>query len=83
MDRAGDGEPVNQGAKRHALSDRGNDLYETPACAIRALMRVESLPYIVWEPCAGRGAISRELISAGHAVIASDLVKYPRADTGH
>jgi hypothetical protein len=73
---------MNQGAKRSALSERSNDLYETPACAIRALMRVESLPQIIWEPCAGRGAISRELISAGHAVIASDLVFYPGADNG-
>jgi hypothetical protein len=73
---------MNQGAKRSALSERGNDLYETPACAIRALMRVESLPRAIWEPCAGRGAISRELISARHAVVASDLVAYPRADTG-
>jgi hypothetical protein len=73
---------MNQGAKRSALSERANDLYETPACAIRALIRVESLPRVIWEPCAGRGAISRELISARHAVVASDLIAYPGADTG-
>lgn len=73
---------MNQGAKRSALSERSNDLYETPACAIRALMNAEGLPRVIWEPCAGRGAISRELISAGHAVIASDLVAYPGADNG-
>jgi hypothetical protein len=73
---------MNQGAKRSALNERSNDLYETPACAIRTLMNVEGLPRVIWEPCAGRGAISRELISAGHAVIASDLVAYPGADNG-
>jgi hypothetical protein len=30
MDRTRDGEGMNQGAKRHALNERGNDLYETP-----------------------------------------------------
>lgn len=80
MARTGDGEAVNQGAKRHALSDRDNDLYETPVCAIRALMRVENLPTLIWEPCAGRGAISRELIAAGHVVLADDLVAYHGAD---
>jgi hypothetical protein len=73
---------MNQGAKRSALSERSNDLYETPACAIRALMRVEDLPYVIWEPCAGRGAISRELSAAGHMTWASDLVAYPDADEG-
>lgn len=73
---------MNQGAKRSALSERGNDLYETPACAIRTLMRVEELPRVLWEPCAGRGAISRELIAARRAVIAHDLVEYSGADRG-
>lgn len=73
---------MNQGAAKHALRDRGNDLYETPTCAIRALLLAEDLPRVVWEPCAGRGAISRELISAGHAVIAQDLMAYPGSDNG-
>jgi hypothetical protein len=73
---------MNQGAKRSALHERGDDLYETPACAIRTLMNAERLPRVIWEPCAGRGAISRELISGGYAVIASDLVAYPGADHG-
>lgn len=72
---------MNQGAKRHALNERGNDLYETPLCAIRTLMRVERLPRTIWEPCAGRGAISRPLLIAGHVVLASDLVEYPGADS--
>jgi hypothetical protein len=83
MDRARNSEGgMNQGAKRHALSERGNDLYETPACAIRTLIKAEKLPHVIWEPCAGKGAISRELIVAGHVVQASDLVAYDGADFG-
>jgi len=69
---------------RHAHAVRGHDLYETPGCATRAV-----LPYIlpllkgrVWEPCAGRGAILRELKAAGVRVTASDLEAYPGADPG-
>ena len=32
------------------------------------------MPRTIWEPAAGRGAIVRELRSAGHVLIASDLV---------
>lgn len=32
---------------RHALKERGADLYETPACATEALLRVEPLPHDV------------------------------------
>jgi hypothetical protein len=62
--------------QRHALADRGNDLYETPAVAVEALLRVEKLPHHIWEPAAGRGAIVNVLRVAGHAVLASDLVDY-------
>lgn len=76
--------------QRHAWKDRGDDLYETPACATQALIRTGEflIPpdggsgMDIWEPCAGRGAISRELRAAGHAVLASDLVAYDGADEG-
>lgn len=42
---------------RSPLAERGHDLYETPACAIEALLRVEPLPHQIWEPACGRGAI--------------------------
>ena len=86
---------MNQGAKRHALSERGNDLYESPGCAPAALLLHEPLlgaawgapnSYpsrpIVWEPCAGRGAIARVLRASGHEVITHDLVAYEGADPG-
>jgi hypothetical protein len=64
------------GAGRHSLKDRGHDLYETPRCAVDALLRVEALPHFLWEPAAGRGAIVNVLREAGHRVLASDLVDY-------
>jgi hypothetical protein len=62
--------------QRHSYADRGLDLYETPAEAVQALLRVEQIPHRIWEPAAGRGAIVRELRSAGHEVIASDIADY-------
>jgi hypothetical protein len=62
--------------QRHPLSERGEDLYETPAVAVEALLRAESLPHCLWEPAAGPGAIVRVLRDHGHVVIASDLIDY-------
>lgn len=74
---------MRQGADRAALKERKDDLYETPAQAVTAFMRVApSLPTKFWEPCAGRGAIARILSASGHEVIASDLVAHPGADAG-
>lgn len=61
---------------RATLAERGEDFYETPAEATRALLQVETLPHIVWEPAAGRGAIVDVLRSASHEVVASDLIDY-------
>jgi hypothetical protein len=63
-------------AGQHSYKERGDDCYETPACAVEALLRVESLPYRVWEPACGPGAIVRILRARGHKVIASDTVNY-------
>lgn len=60
----------------HSHADRGNDLYETPPGAVRALLQVEQLPDRIWEPAAGRGAIVNVLRAAGHAVITSDIHDY-------
>jgi hypothetical protein len=68
-------------AHRHALAERGNDLYETPTCAVEALLRNERLPKVIWKPACGRGAIVTPLRAAGYEVIASDLVDYGIAIT--
>jgi hypothetical protein len=64
------------GAGRHPLVERGADLYETPPCAVEALLRIERLPHCIWEPAAGRGAIVQVMRDHGHAVIASDITDY-------
>jgi hypothetical protein len=69
---------------RHPLRDRRDDLYETPAEAVHALLRVESFPEIVWEPACGPGAIVQVLRSVGHRVYATDLVNHgcPDSESG-
>lgn len=79
------GVAVRQGASRHALRDRGDDLYETPAVCVRAAHRAGVFAAVagsgpIWEPCAGRGAISRELRALGFSVVAQDLVAHDGAD---
>ena len=70
-----------QGAAKHALSERRDDLYETPECAVHALLNnIKIDEKDIWEPCAGRGAISRVLKSKGFNVIASDLVPHEGRD---
>jgi hypothetical protein len=63
-------------SRRHPLAERGLDLYETPAVATKALLRAEPVPLGVWEPAAGRGAITRVLQDRGHDVISSDVHDY-------
>jgi hypothetical protein len=49
-------------AQRHSHAERGHDLYETPAVAVEALLRVLALPGgAIWEPACGRGAIANVL----------------------
>jgi hypothetical protein len=54
---------------------RGLDQYETPTCAIEALLRVEPLPHGILEPCAGskNRNIVATLKARGHSVEAYDL----------
>ena len=66
--------------QRHALSERKDDLYETPLVAVAALLRVEPLPRRLWEPACGPGNIVDVLRAHGHEVIGSDLVDYGRPD---
>jgi hypothetical protein len=72
------------GSVRAALSERGDDLYETPACAVHALLAVEPVPLTVWEPACGPGAIVSILRASGRAVVATDLVAWgcPDSESG-
>jgi len=64
------------GSGTHNHKDRGHDLYETPPCAVEALLKVETLPKRIWEPACGPGSISRVLTKHGHSVLSSDIVDY-------
>lgn len=67
---------LSTGNKKAALSDRKDDLYETPPVAVHALLKAEAVPQRIWEPACGPGSIVRELRAAGHTVWATDLVDY-------
>jgi hypothetical protein len=54
-----------------------NDYYPTPAIGTRSLLRNCHVPDHLWEPAAGRGHMSAELIRNGHEVVSSDLYEYP------
>jgi hypothetical protein len=66
-----------------SYAERGNDLYQTPAPAVQALLEVEPLPPgRIWEPFAGKCAIANALRKRGHDVVATDLVDYGCGATG-
>lgn len=71
-----------QGAIRGRFKERAYDLRETPPEATRALIRTGELDKyrVLFEPCAGKGAISRVLKGGGWRVVALDLIAYPGAD---
>ena len=68
------------GNARAALSERKDDLYQTPPEAVHALVKVETLPHDIWEPACGPGSIARTLRQYGHDVHATDLVDYDSPD---
>ena len=55
-----------------ALSERGEDLYETRAWPLQRCWRARRCRRL-WEPACGPGAIVGVLRAAGHTVIATDL----------
>jgi len=71
---------LNTGVAGAALKDRGNDLYESPPEAVHALLGVEDIPAVVWEPACGPGSIVRVLRASGRQVYATDLVDYQSPD---
>jgi hypothetical protein len=68
------------GTDTATAAERGNNLYETPPEAMRALLSLTRFSRKVWEPACGRGAISRMLEDAGYEVELSDLIDYGTAD---
>jgi hypothetical protein len=60
-------------AGRAPLREHPGDLYDTPPEAVHALLKVEALPRLIWEPACGTGNIVMALREAGHEVFASDL----------
>jgi hypothetical protein len=68
------------GIARATLKVRQDDLYETAPAAVEALLAVEPIPDVVWEPACGPGAIVRVLRAHGRRVIATDLVDYASPD---
>jgi hypothetical protein len=52
---------------------RGFDQFDTPTCAVKALLGAEVLPTRLWEPCAGNDAIANVLRGHGHDVVTNDI----------
>lgn len=53
-----------------------NDFYPTAPIATLSLLKEYKVPNSLWEPAAGKGHISKELIRNGHTVFSSDLHAY-------
>ncbi len=67
------------GASNHSNGERAKlDLYCTHPKAVDELLRLESLPTHIWEPCDGLGHISDTLAASGHRVRRSDIVSRGR-----
>jgi hypothetical protein len=60
-------------AGRAPLADHPDDRYDTSPVAVHALLKVEKLPSVIWEPACGTGNIVKVLRKAGHTVVASDI----------
>lgn len=71
---------VSIGTASASREDRGDNLYETPAEGMAALLALETFLPLVLEPSCGRGAIVRPLEVGGHEVMLADLVDYGTAD---
>jgi hypothetical protein len=69
---------TSTGNRVHNPETRGNDSYNTHPVAVRALLAVEQVPTMVWEPSAGGGFIVGALQDSGRTVIATDLTKRKR-----
>lgn len=65
----------------HNHLDRGLDPYFTPPEATEALLAIETIPQVIWEPACGDGAIAKVLRNAGRTVHCSDIADYGLPNT--
>lgn len=61
------------GTRSASAEEKGDQLYETPAEATRALIALESFSETFREPAVGRGAILRVMEAAGYEAVIADL----------
>jgi hypothetical protein len=59
-----------------AYERQANDYYGTPSWVTELLTNTVRLRGVVWEPCAGQGALAKVIAAAGYKVVATDLVAY-------
>jgi hypothetical protein len=52
---------------------RASDFYPTPPWVTRCLLDTVALRGVVWEPCAGQGAMAKVIVERGFQVVATDL----------
>jgi hypothetical protein len=62
-------------AGRAPQREHPGDRYDTHACAVHALLKVEKLPHLIWEPACGTGNIVKVLRKGGHHVVATDIAR--------
>lgn len=61
-------------ANRKPVEERPEaDFYSTPYSLTRELLRVKTLPTVIYEPAAGNGAITHVLEQHGHIVVEDDI----------
>src|SRR5262245_22372685 len=60
-------------SRRAPNCEHRGDCYDTPEEAVYALLEVEKLPRVIWEPACGTGNIVRVLRKLGYEVVATDL----------
>ena len=67
---------LTPGNRRGLLADRGDDFYQTPRPLTLAMLAALNIPphLHLWEPCAGRNAITDVLRERSYRVTASDKV---------
>lgn len=61
---------------QNSTTRKTNDFYPTAPIATLSLLKNHIVPKRIWEPAAGKGHISKELIRNGHEVISTDLYSY-------